>query len=448
MTPYRNSIVIRHFFLTSVAVLSSCDFSTKPGSEGNTGVGGVQDTNAQVGTTEGHPRPSTCEGQAPELQWTKTFQGGSLPGLNRAHAVAAGTDSLFLAGQAMYAAGQGKAIMLRASKKDGSIEWVRWRKPTGNKGGSKATATTTLGASGVVFVGNEPISDSSSDSDKGTGIWVEHLGRDGDLLWEDQYIQQVGTKNAEAMAVARTVADSVVVLGSLEPAENPVQSLLLRQYSSGGAVEWSSIDTIDGTDSAAQGIAIDDRDGMMYLTGSSTSSDADRRPNLMLASYSSRGERLDHTVDRAPQALDGGLDIAQLGNGDLVVSGVKRDTDGTRRAFLRRQQKDGNTLWTRFLDDSNRMSAARALVVDERDNIYVVGATEVNSSGTLKSWIATFDANGNESWRRDFVADQEAGTPGSLSFDDIAIDEDCRVFVFGTKDEKTNRNFFLSSFRI
>lgn len=448
MTRHKNSIAIRLLLMISLAALSACNFNNNPEGAGSTGVGGTQDANAQGSSSEGHTEPSTCKGLTPELQWTRTFQGGQIPGGNRAYAVAAGKDALFLAGQAMYAAGQAKAIMLRVSKKDGNVEWTRWRKPDLSEGGSSATATVSLNAAGIVFVGKELVADSSSDSEKGTGIWVEHLGRDGELLWEDQYTQTVGTKNAEARAVARTASDSVVVLGALETAENPVQSLWLRRYNSGGAVEWSGIDTIDGVDSAAEGITINDRDGMMYLTGSSTSSDPERRPNLMLAAYSSQGARLSHTVDNAPKALDSGLDIAQLGNGDLVFVGIKRGPDGKRRAFLRRQQKDGRTLWTSDLDDSNGASAARALVVDRRDNIYVVGTTEVNNSGALKSWIAIFDPNGNESWRREFSADQEAGASRSVSFDDIAIDEDCRLFVFGTKDEENNRNFLLSAFRI
>lgn len=447
MTTHKDSTVVRRLLAALLAVLPACDSNTKSGREGSSGVEGAQGSNPQDGATEGKSMPSTCERQAPELQWTRTFQGGQVPGVNRAHGISVGTDSVFLAGRAMHAPGQGKAIMLRASKKDGTVEWVQWRKPSRSEG-SKAIATVALDPSGVVFVGTETVEDSGADEGKGTGLWVQYMGRDATLVWEDHYSQQVGMKNAEATAVARTADNGVVVLGKLEPSENPVLSLWLRKYNLIGGVEWSVIDSIGKSASAAENIAIDDRDGAIYLTGHSVASDAERSWNLMLAAYSSQGEKIGSTVDSVPKALDSGLDIAQLGNGDLAVAGIRKDTDGTRRAFLRRQKKDGRVVWTKMIDGSNRPSSARAIVVDKRDNIYVVGATEANNSGSLKSWIATFDANGNESWRREFVADQDPGVSMSLSFDDIAIDENCQLFVFGTKDENNHRNFLLSAFRI
>lgn len=407
-----------------------------------------QTPGSQGGGADKKEQPSKCQGQVPELLWTKTFQGGQFPGNNAAYGLAVGRDALYLAGQAMHAPEQGKAIMLRASKQDGSVQWVQWRRPTQSSGGSKAAAAAWVDNVGVVFVGTESIVDSGSDEGLGTGIWVQRMGLDGQLVWEDRYEQERGTKNAEGMAVAVAKDNGIAVLGSLEPLSKPVQSWWLRRYGPAGNVEWTAIDSVDNVSSSAANMMIEPRSGTIYLTGASVSPQADHKLNLMLAAYTADGARKSHRVDTDPKALDSGNDIAQLSGGDLIIVGIKRDSDGMRKAFLRRQKTSGEVVWTKIVDASSRPSSSRAVVVDDNDNIYVVGSSEIKSSGSLKSWLAKLDATGQESWRREFKASQDGDKLGSLSFADLAIDQDCRLFVFGTQDERSSRNFLLSAFQL
>lgn len=123
--------------------------------------------------------------------------------------------------------------------------------------------------------------------------------------------------------------------------------------------------------------------------------------------------------------------------GNLYVTGSTTGSlagsQGGSDVWVAKFDRQGNELFRRQLGSADGDSAF-GIVVDDQDNFYLSGTTSGNLFGTLQSsesdaWVAKFDSNGNQIWANQFGANLTDGS-GNSSFD-LDVDDSGSVYVSG-----------------
>lgn len=88
-----------------------------------------------------------------------------------------------------------------------------------------------------------------------------------------------------------------------------------------------------------------------------------------------------------------GNDVAIDGDGNVYTSGMS-DSD----IFVVKHDKDGTEQWQRLINTNSSEKVGVGL--DNSNNVYVVGDTNVSSQGSLDFHITKFNSSGTEQWQR------------------------------------------------
>jgi uncharacterized delta-60 repeat protein len=185
----------------------------------------------------------------------------------------------------------------------------------------------------------------------------------------------------------------------------------------------------------ATGLATD-RDGNIYVTGTSTMSSSNR--DVATVKYAPDGtQRWVQQYDGPGNSYDYAVDIATDSSGNVYVAGSSYGADTDLDFAIMKYDTHGNQLWAaRYNGGDAGSDMVTAMAVDNADNVYITGY----SSGLGTSYVYTtvkYDPTGNQVW----VAHYDGlGAYGSAATA-IAVDEHGNTYVTGNASTPTSDDY-------
>ena len=213
----------------------------------------------------------------------------------------------------------------------------------------------------------------------------------------------------------------------------------LVKYDASGVQQWNT--TWLGPALYDQGVGVVvDTDGNIFVAAIIESL-GNGGTDAFLIRYSPSGNMVWYK-DWGGSADDVPTGIAMDSSRNIYITGYTDNLNNTRSAFLLKYNSaDGNLLWSRVWNGRWK-EVANDLTIDDKDIIYVTGATSNNpaEAGDSDIFIATFDTDGHMLWYEIVLEDWD--TTGSA----IALDEDKNIYI-GGYIELVQMEYFLVKYQ-
>jgi hypothetical protein len=272
-----------------------------------------------------------------------------------------------------------------------------------------------LDAAGNIYsVGR--VSDPSTSSD----FAVAKYDAAGNEQWVSYF--RGGTRADVSVAAATDSAGSVSVVGTSEGPDSTSRIATVR-FSPAGDTLWARFyQHAPRSIEAASGVAVDAA-GNVFTAGSDV--DAATGYDFVVIKYSAGG--VEQWVRRydAASGMDLASSVAVDGAGAVYVAGQCEDSAGTAVCTAVKYDADGSLRWVRGYR-SGDFTGARAVVLDERANVYVGGFCQLTDT-TEVPLLVKYDSAGNEQW-----AIQHAPIPtGVGEVNKLAVDDSAYVYGAG-----------------
>lgn len=198
----------------------------------------------------------------------------------------------------------------------------------------------------------------------------------------------------------------------------------LRKYSAGGSVLWTS--TI-GSPYRYPGRSHDvtvDSSGNAYVTGYDFTVPGQGANILIQKFYANGNPSWSYSVNSGYHSGDGGKGITIDSVGNIYVTGHEANPGLGQgdNIWLRKYNKNGNTMWTKTYDGSTHGNDyGEDVAIDALGNIYVTGS----SAGDI--WLRKFDTNGNVLWTETYDSPAHSSDEGF----GVTVDVAGNIYVTG-----------------
>jgi len=225
-------------------------------------------------------------------------------------------------------------------------------------------------------------------------LFCAKFNANGELIWN-----VTGSGYAEGYGTAVDSFDNVYVMGRLS---SNGWDVYLIKYSSTGVKLWET--NWGGSESEiGWGVVVDSSDNL-YITGS-TDIDPTLDHNLQafLAKYNTAGQQIWNTT-WGYQDMDQGFEVKTDSLGYIYVVGYSdfnfTETGENLQLTLTKFDSTGNQLWNLNWGDIEE-DIGIGLCIDSSDDIYVTGYTDINfslSGYDYQACLFKYDWNGNKLW--------------------------------------------------
>jgi hypothetical protein len=307
---------------------------------------------------------------------------------------------------------------------------VAWTRQFGSTDSTVATGVA-VDAGAIYVVGRTKGTIEGAASGDG-----EAFIRSYDLGGEHRWTRQFGADAISSVTgVATDAAGRVYVVGSttgaLDGVEAETRDAFVRAYDADGQVLWTrQFGALRGD--RAHGVATDPS-GHVYVVGSTGGDEFGYiYDDAFLRSYDANG---DHrwTREFGTSDEDVAMGVAADADGHVYVTGhtlpmADATIVGDADVFLRSYDADGHLRWDLDIGTPEH-DHAQAIAVARSGHVYVagdtVGALEGANLGEQDVFVASFDAQGEPRWTRQF------GTSGRDSAGGIAVGPGGTVYVVG-----------------
>lgn len=305
---------------------------------------------------------------------------------------------------------------------DGNEKWAsRYNKGPNNEGG----AAIVVDSFGNIYIGGNSGSYNSRDY---TTIKYDPNGNE---IWVALYD---GPSNSQDDVKAIVVDDSrnVYVVGSSRwygGERHGLYDYAIIKYDEDGNEQWvARYDNQGEGNHWGNAIAVDSS-GNVYVTGESY--DRDTQADYVTIKYDASGNELWVVRYNGPRySEDAAYALVVDGLGNILVAGSSTGIGTYKDYATVKYDTDGYELWAvRHNGMANGNDEARALALDDSDNIYVTGycyilngAYGYNDFETLK-----YDPNGHKIWVARYDGPAMEGNKATA----IAIDDSSNVYVTG-----------------
>lgn len=371
-----------------------------------------------------------------EQLWIRQFGANQIDIISRALALD-GAGGVFIAGEAWQPQPVNGDIWLARYDGSGNQLWLR---QFGTPSMEIAYGLASDSAGGV-FIGGMSTASLGGPTPGGLGpyAWLARYDSAGDRMW----ILQFGT-SAEAHALAPDGMGGLFVGGITNvPIGGPVAIgyTWLARYDNAGNQIW--IRQFSGGDVA--GLASNDG-GTVFIGGRRYGGAGG--VDAWLAHYDGEGNQvwIRHLGSNASDEAKG---LASDGAGGVFVGGTTigdlgGPSAGGWDAWLARYDAEGNQTWIRQFG-SSRSDMARALAEDGRGGVVIAGTTNGDMGGPHggngDGWLARFDSSGGQTWILQF-GDDNTEQPEAVAVDSIG-----GIFVGGWILNPFSFNAMLTYFR-
>ena len=311
---------------------------------------------------------------------------------------------------------------------DGTIQW---RRMLGGSGNDISIGCFEASDGSYVVAGMSTSADGDLTFNHGANdVWVLKLSPLGAIIWQHSYggsSSDLGSQIQETLdggfvIMGVTTSDDGDVVG-YHPAAGPVspQDVWVFKIDASGTLEWSR--ALGGSGYDVNGALVPSMDGGYLVSFSYTESiDGDitnyhgNGDGLLLKLNANGSIAWTRTIGGSQQ--DGCTAILELTNGDVLLSGSSRSSDGDfslnqggADVFLMKFSGTGGLIWQRTyggsLDDSGGYPVRTA------DGGYLISGASNSSDGDVPlnqggsdAWSIKVDASGLLMWKRSFGGSQ------------------------------------------
>ena len=255
---------------------------------------------------------------------------------------------------------------------------------------------------------------------------------DGDEKWVVRYSGNEDYSYDVLTAIAVDNSCNVYVTGRCEysPSNNNYTTI---KYDSLGVEQWVAIyDGLVGHTDVARAIAVDDT-GNVYVTGYSWGQNT--QYDMATIKYNPSGnEEWVRRYNGEANGYDAAYDLAMDNSGYICVVGYCQALGSGSDIVTIKYDSSGNTEWIQqYNGPANATDNARALAIDEHNNVYVGGYT-INQSTYKDFCTIKYDSLGIEKW----VSFYNGSANGQDSITDIAVDLFGNIYVTGSSNQSGN----------
>jgi hypothetical protein len=261
-----------------------------------------------------------------------------------------------------------------------------------------------------------------------------------------EWVRQFGSAGSDgSTAVATDPVGNVYVGGTTGFTSSTPTDAFLALYDSMGRQVWLRQFGTSGFDGVG-GVAID-KSGNVYVAGGTSGTFAGQiargANDAFVAKYNTAGEQLwvrqFGTVD-----FDAASSVATDPFGNVFVGGMTSAASEDADSFVAKYDAAGNQLWMRQFAVVG-LDEVRGVATDSSGFVYFCGIVQGTfpgqiSSGNEDAFLAKYDTAGNQVWLRQF------GTTGFDSANAVATDNGGNVYVAGESDSSDGVGVFLAKY--
>jgi len=309
-----------------------------------------------------------------------------------------------------------------------------WTRQFGT-GGDDVVWAVAVDAAGNVFAAGSTSGDLQGNGSAGfRDAFLRKVDAQGNEVWTRQF----GTGgNDDAFAVAVDAAGNAVVAGAtrgaLEGTNKGGQDAFVRRYDANGNEGWTRQFGTDNLDEAL-GVALDGAGNVVVVgtTRGNLAGTSEGLDDAFARMYDANGTEV-WTRRFGTARYDNAWGVAVDGAGFVFVAGTTTGrlagaNQGDFDAFVRKLDANGNESWTRQFGSAGPEDAV-AVATDAAGNVLVAGYTfgslEGNTSGGYDAFVRKLDGGGGEVWTR------QIGTGGDDYAYGVAVGAGGRVVVGG-----------------
>lgn len=252
--------------------------------------------------------------------------------------------------------------------------------------------------------------DDGEQCDDGNDINGDGCNRDcqlsGQLVWQTSMGSGLGQVD-QAYDVAPRADGTAIVTGYVSADEEGARDGWMAHYDSAGRGTWEVLLAGPGGANDEIRAVVTDGAGNVFASGY-TSGPEGERLNAWVARYDPAGESVWTESFNGPDSLNDVFNTVVLdADGNVILGGYSQSATTGNDVFLRKLAADGSVLWSRvFAGPNGGTDLIWSLDVSPAGHIYAAGYQEGPEGEGRNSWLAKYDADGNEIWSRSFNGPQ------------------------------------------
>jgi uncharacterized delta-60 repeat protein len=311
---------------------------------------------------------------------------------------------------------------------NGTQKWAaRYNGPANNYDGAHAIA--------VDNAGNVYVTGESWGGGTGYDYATIKYDSNGIQKWLARYNNGLENADDYAQAIVIDNADNIYVTGG-SIGSGTFEDYVTIKYDSNGIQKW--VARYDGTGNnfdCAYAIALDNS-GNIYVTGSSWGGDTSY--DYATIKYDANGTQKWAARYNAPGNSEDHARAIAVDNADNVYITGESYGSGTISDYATiKYDSNGTQKWAaRYNGPGNNEDNAQAIAVDNTSNVYVTGSSW--GSGTSNDFATIkYDQNGTQKWAARYNGPENYDD----SADDIALDSAGNVYVTGGSFGSTNNDY-------
>ncbi|MCW5770787.1 MAG: hypothetical protein KIT16_04065, partial [Rhodospirillaceae bacterium] len=241
--------------------------------------------------------------------------------------------------------------------------------------------------------------------------WVARLSQDGDVQWEQTFLDRKLTVPYAVTALSN--GDLVVVGTATADEKTGPQGWAARISADGKTVLWNKLFGKGGDDSLQAVRALPDG-GLIAVGWTSVERPAGEDRNLWVVNIDADGNMRWEKKDLGDEADEKGKAVFVAADGDILVlaessrapaqtNPENEATEGgvaVNKPWLLRLTGDGTVRWeTRdFGGNAERSDTLDAIVPAGDGGFFIAGATESKGAGRKDAWLVRIDSGGKVLW--------------------------------------------------
>ncbi len=319
--------------------------------------------------------------QAPDTQWTKTYDGSSY---DEGYSVLQTNDGGFLILGNSSSFGMYDKIWLIRTDPVGDTLWTRVYGQDSSNDGYSIRPTPD---SGYIIAGIANAATSNSD------FYLLKIDRNGDTLWSRTY---GGLSYDEGYNAQPTNDGGYIVVGYADSYGTGGDIYAVKTNSLGDTI-WTR--TYGGGD-LDFGSAVRETPGGGYIIAGTKGSYGPSLDDVYLVKINNNGDTVWTRTYGRPNNLDWGLALDLLPDSGFIVAGWTCPMSGTNaNVYLLRLKANGDTVWTRVFGGADD-DYARYVQLIPTGGYIVTGFTNSYGAGQCDVWLLKVNAVGDTVWTK------------------------------------------------